>query len=207
MLQLLSPFEFPALLKKHVQPRLLPPGREGAGADGCEALVQGNRGTLFSYRGRFWDVPATFAFPVGIKRDIGWKLWLQGMPGYTTTGENGVIERRNIKPFRKFLPARLPKRVSDVYKLHWRPVFAMMEEGIGQIPENLTPEIVDDLYERGTEYMQTRVSYVFTNNRLHHNTWVVATWAKYLSRSVILQKGNAADKSNLPAMKLCALLA
>jgi hypothetical protein len=124
------------------------------------------------------------------------------VPGYTTTGENGVIERRNIKPFRKFLPARLPKRVSDVYKLHWRPVFAMMEEGIGQIPENLTPEIVDDLYERGTEYLQTRVSYVFTNNRLHHNTWVVATWAKYLSRSVILQKGNAADKSNLPAMKL-----
>ena len=43
---------------------------------------------------------------------------------------------------------------------------------------------------------------MFTNNRLHHNTWVVATWAKYLSRSVILQKGNAADKSNLPAMKL-----
>jgi hypothetical protein len=184
------------------QARLLPPGREGAGADGYEALTQGNRGTLFSYRGRFWDVPATFAFPVGIKRDIGWKLWLQGMPGYTTTGENGVIERRNIKPFRKFQPARLPKRVSDVYKLHWRPVFAMMEEGIGQIPENLTPEIVDDLYERGTEYLQTRVSYVFTNNRLHHNTWVVATWAKYLSRSVILQKGNAADKSNLPAMKL-----
>ncbi len=78
-------------------------------------------------------------------------------------------------------------------------VFAMMQEGVGQIPENLTPELVDNLYERGMEYLQTRVSYIFANNRLHHNDWVVATWAKYLSRSVILQKGSDADRSNLPA--------
>ncbi len=157
-------------------------------ADGRDVTVRGNRGTLFSYRGRFWDVPATFAFPVGVKRDVGWKLWLQGMPSFATEGENGVIEQHSIKAFRKFIPACLPKRISDVYKLHWRPVFAMMQEGVGQIPENLTPEIVDNLYERGTEYLQTRVSYIFANNRLHHNDWVVATWAKYLSRSVILQK-------------------
>jgi hypothetical protein len=89
-----------------------------------------------------------------------------------------------------------------VYKLHWRPVFSKMEEGIGVIPDNLTPEIVNALYERGTEYLQTRVSYVFSNNRMHHNDWVIATWAKYLSRSVILQKGTDADKANLPAMNL-----
>jgi hypothetical protein len=89
-----------------------------------------------------------------------------------------------------------------VYKLHWRPVFAMTQVGVGQIPENLTPEFVDNLYERGTECLQTRVSYIFSNNRLHHNDWVVATWAKYLSRSVIFQKGSDADKGNLPAMKI-----
>jgi hypothetical protein len=80
-------------------------------------------------------------------------------------------------------------------------MFLMMEEGIGHIPENLTPEIVDDVYERETEYLQTRVSYIFGNNRLHHNDWAVATWAKYLSRSVIRQKGSEADKRNLPVMK------
>ncbi len=32
--------------------------------------------------------------------------------------------------------------------------------------------------------------------------WVVATWAKYLSISVILQKGSEADKRTLPVMKL-----
>jgi hypothetical protein len=184
------------------QARLQPVPPDGAAAYGHNVVVRGRLGTLYSYRGRFWDVPATFAFPAGVKRDVGWKLWLQGMPGFTMEGENGVIEQHNIKAFRKFLPARLPKKVSDVFKLHWRPLFSMMEEGIGCIPENLTPKIVDDLYEIATEYLQTRVSYIFGNNRLHHNDWVVATWAKYLSRSVILQKGSEADKRNLPVMKL-----
>ena len=182
---------------------LLPPhDAGGAAANGRVIMFGGNRGTLFSYRGRFWDVPATFAFPTRVKRDVGWKLWLQGMPGFATEGENGVLEQRNIKPFRKFLPARLPKKASDVFKIHWRPVFTMMEAGVGEIPENLTPEIVNDLYERGTEYLKTRVSYVFNNGRLHHNDWVVATWATYLSRSVILKKGSEEDKRNLPAGNL-----
>ncbi len=85
----------------------------------------------------------------------------------------------------KILTACLPKKVSDVFKIHWRPVFSIMEEGVGQLPENLTPEIVDDLNERATEYLQTRVSYIFWKDRLHHNDWVVATWAKCFSRSVI----------------------
>jgi hypothetical protein len=175
----------------------------GAGGGGAGIVVHGgNRGTLFSFGGRFWDVPATFAFPAGVKRDVGWKLWLQGMPGFTAEGENGIIERRNIKPFRKFLPARLPKKIADVYKIHWRPVFAMMEAGIGDIPQNLTPDIVNELYERGTDYLKTRVSYVFSNDKLHHDDWVVATWAKYLSRSIILKKGTDDDIRNLPAMKL-----
>jgi hypothetical protein len=114
-----------------------------------------------------------------------------------------VIEQHIIKAFRKFLTARLPKEASgDVFKLHWNQVFSMMDEGIGHIPENLKPEIVDNVYERATEYLQARVSSFFGNNRLHQNDWVVATWTKYLSRSVILQTGSEADKRNLPAMKL-----
>lgn len=40
---------------------------------------------------------------------------------------------------------------------------------------------------------------MFSNNRMHHNDWVIATWPKYFSRSVIIQKGSNADKANLPA--------
>jgi hypothetical protein len=64
------------------------------------------------------------------------------------------------------------------------------------------PEIADDLNKRATEYLQTRVSYIFGNDKLHHNDWVAATWAKYLSRSVIMQKGSKANKRNLPVMKI-----
>ena len=158
----------------------------------------GGQGTLYTYAGRFWDVPQTFAFPVSVKRDVGWRLWLQGMPDHRTVGENGELTHNKIKAFRNFLPARLPRKLAEDYKLHWRPVFATMEKGLGDIPEVLTPAIVNNLYDLGTEYLRTRVSYVFTNQKLHHNDWVIATWAKYLSRSRIQKKGTDEDKAYLP---------
>ena len=89
-----------------------------------------------------------------------------------------------IKLFRKFLPARLPKKIADIYKLHWQPVYVMMEEGIGdEVPGHLTTAIVNNLFEQGTEYLQRRVSYIFQNEKLHHHDWVIATWARYLSRT------------------------
>jgi hypothetical protein len=39
---------------------------------GHNVVVRGSQGILlFSFRGRFLDVPATFAFPAGVKRDVG----------------------------------------------------------------------------------------------------------------------------------------
>jgi hypothetical protein len=121
------------------------------------------------------------------------------MPAHTTVSENGELTQNNIKAFRSFLPARLPRKLAEDYKLHWRPVFATMEKGLGDIPEVLTPAMVNSLYDLGTEYLRTRVSYVFTNEKLHHNDWVIATWAKYLSRSMIMKKGTEDDKQHLPA--------
>jgi hypothetical protein len=187
------------LIQAH--PGLVRPQDPHNGA-GAERIGAGNQGsTLYLYSGCFWDVPVSFSFPAGIKRDVGWKLWLAGMPAYRTEGENGSVLNKNaIKPFCKFLPARLPMKIADIYKLHWRPVYVMMEEGIGdEIPEPLTTAIVNNLYERGTEYLQRRVSYIFQNEKLHHHDWVIATWARYLSRSMIMQRGTERDKSNLPA--------
>ena len=185
------------LIQAH--PGLVRPRDPHNGA-GAEQIGTGNQGgNMYVYSGRFWDVPESFAFPAGIKRDVGWRLWLTGMPAYRTEGENGEVEHNAIKPFRKFLPARLPKKIADIYKLHWRPVYLMMEEGAGKIPEHLTTAIVNSLYERGTEHLQTRVSYIFQNVKLNHQNWVIATWARYLSRSMIMQRGTEQDKSYLPA--------
>ncbi len=107
------------------------------------------------------------------------------MPSYTTVGENGAVIQNKVKQFRNFLPARLPKKLAKIFKLHWRPVYLMMKKGMGKIPEVLTPEIVNNLYDLGTEHLRTRARYVFTNNKLHHNEWVIATWGKYLTMSMI----------------------
>jgi hypothetical protein len=95
------------------------------------------------------------------------------MPAYAIVGENGVVYNSSIKAFRKFLPSRLPKRIADIYKLHWRSVYLMMEEGIGPIPDHLTTKIVNNLYYRGTEHLRRRVSYGFQNDKLRHHDWVV----------------------------------
>jgi hypothetical protein len=76
----------------------------------------------------------------------------------------------------------------------------MMEEGMGnKIPEHLTRAIVNNMYEQGTEHLRRRVSYIFQNEKLHHHDWVKATWARYISQSMIMQRGTEQDKSYLPA--------
>ena len=74
----------------------------------------------------------------------------------------------------------------------------MVEKGVGVIPDTLTPDIDNNLYDLGTNYLKTRVSYVYLNDKFHHNDWVIATWAKYLNHSMIVLKGSQEDKDNLP---------
>lgn len=74
----------------------------------------------------------------------------------------------------------------------------MMEEGMDDIPQNPSVQIVDVLYNQSTEHLKTRVSFVFKNNKLHPNNWAILTWAKHVKRSMIEAKGTAEDKANLP---------
>ena len=55
------------------------------------------RGTLFRYRGRFWDVPATlFAFPGGVKRKCRMETLARRDARLYNGGENGVIEKQIV---------------------------------------------------------------------------------------------------------------
>ena len=158
------------------------------------------QGMLYSYDGRFWDVPKNFQFPVSIKRDVGWKLWLDGMPGYSAVVSGEVIEQP-IKAFRKFVLSRLPKKIRDTFKLHWKPLYILMESGVvinGIIPDMPNDESVMNLYNLGTEHLQRRVSYVFNDCKLHHDNWTIATWSKYIARNMIMQRETDEDKRNLP---------
>ena len=122
------------------------------------------------------------------------------MPGYTTVGENGEVISKPIKPFRKLLPERLPKKIANTFKLHWKPIYTMMEHGLqpNVLDNNPSTELTDLLFAEATESLKTRVSYIFEDNKLHHNNWTLSTWSKYIGRNHILKRGNANDIANLP---------
>jgi hypothetical protein len=120
------------------------------------------------------------------------------MPGNSEVGENGEITARPIKPYRCFVPGRLPKTIADTFKLHWRPLFTMMEEGLDDIPQDPSAETIDALYAQATEHLKTRAGFVFQNTRLNPQNWTISTWAKNVKRSMIVSKGTAQDKANLP---------
>jgi hypothetical protein len=166
----------------------------------ASGVIPGKGRNVYTYHGRMWDVPKNFEFPQQVRRDIGWRLWLLGMPDYRTIGEDGVEKSSQIKPFKSLLPARMPNNIAKVFQNSWKPVFSMMMKGISTIPrlEELNNETIKDLYDLGTKYLETRVSYIFKNPRLHHHDWQISTWAKYMSRSVILKNGTLEDKALLP---------
>lgn len=86
--------------------------------------------------------------------------------------ESGNITVRPIKPFRAFVPGRLPKKIADTYKLHWRPLFQIMEEGLDDIPPmNPSTEISEALYNQATLHLQTRVGFIFENKKFNQNNW------------------------------------
>jgi hypothetical protein len=153
--------------------------------------------TAYSYDGRFYDAPKTFKSPIGVKRDVGWKLWLNGMPAYQEM-QNGQLVNCLIKPFRKLCPAKLPKGLANTYKLHWRPLFQMMELSmhISDASYNLSTDKIDALFARGTDNLKSRVSYIFT--RSNFETWTLSTWGEHIQRSYVVKYGTPSDIEKLP---------
>lgn len=154
----------------------------------------------FVYKGKFWDVPEDFEFPAGVTLDIGWKLWLTGLPQHQVL-ENDVLVNRPIKPFRKFQAHSLPKKVADTFKLHWRPLYQMMETEL-EIPGDsaaMVSEQITEAFTIGSQYMKSHVSYIFSSPQFRRNSsWTVATWSKHIKRSSIERYGTTSDKENLP---------
>ena len=157
----------------------------------------------FVHNGRFWCVPETFELPSRIKLENGWRLWVQGLPGFQIEGRDHLARAAPIRPFRKFTNAMLPPDIKRRFCLHWSPIFKVMEEAPGlEIPENLSAidgNFLLDSFSCAMAYLREhRVQYVFQNTRSKPNDWEVATWSKHVRRSVIEKYGTGEDKANLP---------
>ena len=93
----------------------------------------------------------------------------------------------------------LPTKVKSQLRLHWYPIFKMMEKGLDNDvrDRNVDADYLSSSFSIGRDYLKTRVSYVFENPKCHQDTWGISTWSKKVSRSTIEKQGNDNDKSKL----------
>ena len=79
----------------------------------------------------------------------------------------------------------------------------MMEEApgvAGTIPSNpqdVTDEFARSSYEKATEYLKKRVSYLWNNGANPDNN-EISTWSRKIGRSEVEKYGNDQDKKELP---------
>jgi hypothetical protein len=90
-----------------------------------------------------------------------------------------------------------------MYTATWKPIFTLMEECPGlNLPDKvseITTEIIEQSFERATEYLKTRVSYIWLKEKRNDlENWTISTWSRHVSYGYILKYGTEEDKSNLP---------
>jgi hypothetical protein len=164
-----------------------------------------------------WDVPLNYCFPQKISRENGWQAWVLGFPGHQGKGADGSLIPAPIRPVRSIRPQFLStKKLRDDLKTQWKPVFAMMEEGIlleqvdnesrNKLPKNsscCSEALVSRLYEVGTAYLMHRASYIWAGPKGRPESWAISHWSKKLSRGEIERFGSPTDLQNLPPPTKC----
>jgi hypothetical protein len=122
------------------------------------------------------------------------------LPGYETVDSHGNQLHAPIRPIRKLKLDMLPPKLKKNFQLYWRPIFSMMEQAPGiKIRETgIDAQYLQASFATGKEYLKTRVSYVFENQRQQHDGWEISTWSRKVARSSIMKHGTDQDKANLP---------
>ena len=148
---------------------------------------------FYMYDDKFWSVPKTFVFPA-MKMRVGWQCWLRGLPG-NRTQVKGRVAPASIIPFCRLKSNRLPLKASIAFRGTVAPIFVLMQ----QAPEFEKMEVysqadLDVNFERGMEFVKSRVSYIFENNQRWKN-YTVSTFCKKIKVSSIQKFGSEMDKS------------
>ena len=148
---------------------------------------------LWSYDGKFWQVPKDFALPGRTKRKRAWELWISGM----TVG-NG----ERIRPFRQLKPPMLPKKVRSRLKTEWQPILKKMAAAPGMsLPNNveaINATVIDMTFVIATSHLKGICSFLWEKEKSIIENWSVASWSTYTQRNYILKNGNPADIAKLP---------
>lgn len=123
---------------------------------------------------------------------MGWEYWLKGLPGNEVLVQN-VTKRAPIKPFRKLDVQILPDGEKGTYSSHWTPIYEYMERTPGlkipKEPEKITADIINETFDKATEYMKSQVSYIWKLKNREHANWSISTWSKYVSPGYVRRLG------------------
>ena len=161
---------------------------------------------LYSYGGRFYEVPENFDLPDGIKLRLAFRLWLNGDKQRQSLHKD-VSVMTPVKPFSLLKPAMLPKTIARRFKVSWRPILSLMTtipiESIRskyEAGEIYTGEEFDTLFNNGISQVKAKASYIFTSKR--YEKYSVSTWSKKITRYAIEKFGTDSDKVALPPINL-----
>ena len=114
-----------------------------------------------------YDVPNDFNFPFKCNLFQAWKMWVKGM----------FFKNNQIKPFRSM--KSLPKGIQARFRMEWRPILMLIEEGIGasgkeyDFTENASDSVLKESLEEGLNHVKNRASYVFKTDGTRRSAWTV----------------------------------
>jgi hypothetical protein len=112
--------------------------------------------------------------------------------------DNGTARAAPIRPFHAFKSKMLPKQIKRYFNLHWRPIFEMMDACPGMLPLDDSANNLNDWFDRGLEFLKTRVAYVFQRRKANPIKWELSTWSKHVRHSSIMKYGIESVKASLP---------
>jgi hypothetical protein len=116
--------------------------------------------------------------------------------------EKDATVRAPVRPYRTFTIGRLPLKERNIYSSSWKPLYEFMEKCPGlSIPNEvykITPEFVEESFEKATEFLKERVSYVWNLKNRDIENWTISTWSKQVSHGFIQKYGTDSDKQKLP---------
>jgi hypothetical protein len=136
---------------------------------------------------------------------VGWEFWLKGKPGNEVL-VNDVKKVAPIKPFRKIKLKNLPdKSEKSAFGSHWKPIYKYMEKtpnlNIPIDPKEITADFINTSFDQATEFMKTRVSYIWNLKNREPANWSISTWSKFVSNGYVRNMGTDEDKLHLPKKK------
>ena len=162
--------------------------------DGSEIDLEAKQ-QLFLIGSKFYYVPPNFAFPAGITRLNGWRMWLMGK---TVVYNNKTFK---TKPFHKMKGSEIPKSLRAEFDTKWKPIFKKMME----TPRLVVPDVIDESFVQSsfvaaTEYLKSTVSYIWkkAKDEGQLSKYSIGTWSRKVARSEIMKWGMEDDKAKLP---------